>query len=347
MDPAAVNVNVTVDDFDSIITYENPSLWDTPDPSIPDFPGEMGVNTPWWMGTFHETRQVGAVVGFNFTGPAIYVYGNSGPAFGSFEVNLDGIKTNYSAYAAKNATTPYVLFKADNLTYSKHQLSFKNLGAGSQGPGDIFFLDYMQQTIQVAPAGATVSNVTVQEDDPAISYSGDWGNNTSTNFNGGGTTFTHQNGASMTFTFNGSAIYVFGDKKNDHGLYQVTVDSNPPELYDDVSGCGSAFAMTCEQQKPCLKFLGSNLGEGQHTMKIENIAPGDLSFFDFDSITLTVPSVYAPRDLDPNNGTSASGGVSGPKSSGLASASAALTPAVNLQIIFLYFFAMALLNRRV
>lgn len=65
MDNSAVNVNVTVDDFDSVLSYPDQSVWQTPDPSSPSFNASA---TPWWMGTFHKTEVVGASVNFNFTG---------------------------------------------------------------------------------------------------------------------------------------------------------------------------------------------------------------------------------------------------------------------------------------
>lgn len=65
MDPSAVNVNVTVDDFDSVLSYADQSVWSTPDPSSSSFDD---TNSPWLKGTFHETNSVGATISFNFTG---------------------------------------------------------------------------------------------------------------------------------------------------------------------------------------------------------------------------------------------------------------------------------------
>lgn len=89
--------------------------------------------------------------------------------------------------------------------------------------------------------------------------------------------------AYVFFTLNlicpGSAIYVFGDKKNDHGLYSVTLDTETAGTFNGISGCGGAFGMTCEQMKPTLAYFASNLGQGSHTLKIENIAGVNKSFF--------------------------------------------------------------------
>jgi hypothetical protein len=50
-------------------------------------------------------------------------------------------------------------------------------------------------------------------------------------------------------------LYILGDKKNDHGLYSVTLDNRPVEVYSGISGCGGAFATTCEQMKPTLAYF--------------------------------------------------------------------------------------------
>ncbi len=60
-----------------------------------------------------------------------------------------------------------------------------------------------------------------------------------------------------------------GDKKNDHRGYTVVFDSKTYK-YNGTSACGGAFGQTCEEQRPCIKFLASNLAEGNHTIKLSN-----------------------------------------------------------------------------
>jgi len=311
MDASAVNANVTVDDFDSVVSYADQSAWETPDPSSSSF----NANTSQWlMGTYHSTNVTNATISFNFTGPAIYVFGASGPAYGSYEVLLDGTSTTKSAYATTNASAPYLLYGAGNLSYSTHTLTLRNLGKqGTDAGGGAFLFDFLRATVQLAPAGATVANQTLEETDSALKYSGTWGSNKSPNFSGGGSTFTNADNASVAFSFHGSAVYVFGDKKNDHGLYSVVLDGSAPQLFDGISGCGGAFGMTCEQMKPTLAYFASNLDSGLHNISITNIAGVNDSYFDLDSVVLSVPSVYAPRTLggassSPGNASSSSSG---------------------------------------
>ncbi|KAF8064396.1 hypothetical protein FPV67DRAFT_1504838 [Lyophyllum atratum] len=339
MDTSAVNTNVTVDDFDSVLSYPDQSLWQTPDPSSPSFDPSK---TPWWMGTYHKTDAIGASVTFNFTGPALYIYGHSGPSYGSYEVQIDGTTTTSSAYAPTNASGPSLLYAATNLTYAPHTLTLLNLGAkeGDKG-GNALFFDYLQTTVQLAPAGATVKNTTYEEDNPALTYSGGWDSNKSSNFSGGGSAYTNQDKASVSLSFHGTPIYVFGDKKNDHGLYRVTLDNRTAEVYSGISGCGGAFGGTCEQQKPTLEYFGSNLDGGVHTLRIENVAGVNRSFFDLDSIVVTVPSVYAPRQV---NGSSAP--TSPPSSSSQGNSAMMLLPGSNLLVLVVWFLWMVRLSVR-
>lgn len=176
MDLSAVNWNVTIDDFDSILTYEDQSVWTTPDPSVPNFDP---TNSPWLRGTFHQTTIKGASVSLNITGlwsmflwifnptlihlfcaslgPALYVYGSTGPTFGSYEIEIDSTVLRYSAYSQTSKNVSTLLFAASNLTFANHNVVLRNVGAqvdaGDKG-GDGFLLDYIHSTIQLAPAGS-------------------------------------------------------------------------------------------------------------------------------------------------------------------------------------------------
>ena len=117
---------------------------------------------------------------------------------------------------------------------------------------------------------------------------------------------------------------MLGDKKNDHGPYSVTLDNKTTEVHDGISGCGGAYGMTCEQMRPTLAYFASNLDDTLHTVKVVNMAGVNNSFFgelklcrdardvinrghrqlDLDSIVVTIPSKYAPRQLTGSSVTS-------------------------------------------
>ncbi|KAI5886975.1 uncharacterized protein SCHCODRAFT_02602681 [Schizophyllum commune H4-8] len=305
MDSDAVNVNVTVDDFDSVLWYPNQGDWQTPDPFSADYNAD---SKEWLRGTYHYTETEGASVSFNFTGPTVWVFGAAGPDYGDYEVRLDQVVLQRSAHQDSNATLPYVLYSAQNLTYDHHELTLSSRGNGG------LLLDFIQTTVQLAPKGATVENQTLEETDGRIKYEGEWGNNQSGNFSGGGSTYTNGDGAYFELNFTASAIYVLGDKKNDHGLYEVTLSSNSSgsssQVLSGVSGCGGAFGETCEQQLPSLKYFASNLANETYTLRLANIAGENNSYFDLDSIILSVPSEYDPRNLSSHDSIPTSSGAS-------------------------------------
>jgi len=191
-----------------------------------------------------------------------------------------------------------------------------------------------------------VKNVTYEETSTAIKYSGTWGNNKSPFFSGGGSTYTNVDNASFELTFQGSAIYVLGDKTNDHRGYTVVFDSKTYH-YNGTSACGGAFGLTCEEQRPCIKFMASNLAEGNHSLKLLNNANGPAqtkaSFFDLDSIVVTVPSIYGPRELSNAsnpfvsalNSTTITNGTTGTKSGSDSTIHSSALPMASNSLLFL------------
>jgi hypothetical protein len=160
----------------------------------------------------------------------------------------------------------------------------------------------------------------------------------------------------------GSAIYVVGDKKNDHGLYTVSLDNGTEQVFNGVSGCGGAFGQTCEQQQPTLAYFASNLAQGEHSLKISNLAGVNQSYFgmrsfigiiillalnvlcylDLDSIVLTIPSSYAPRILTNGSDSGSPTSSSSSGSSGMDGMNGTLkSPAYSFSFFPLLIFSIA------
>jgi hypothetical protein len=76
----------------------------------------------------------------------------------------------------------------------------------------------------------------------------------------------------------GSAIYIFGDKVDDHGLFSVTLDNRSAQQFNGVSGCGGAFQKACEKDNT-LAYFASNLDSSLHTVTLQNNAGVNNSFF--------------------------------------------------------------------
>lgn len=148
----------------------------------------------------------------------------------------------------------------------------------------------------------------------------------------------------------GSAIYIFGDKVDDHGLFSVTLDNRTAQQFDGVSGCGGAFRKYCEKDNT-LAYFASNLDSTLHTVTVQNNAGVNHSFFgewpatiewfrnlsfdlaDLDAMVYTTPSEYAVRQPPMS-------------SSGSGSSSSALILAVpGMNSLLLFFLSAVWLGR--
>ncbi|KAJ7191686.1 hypothetical protein GGX14DRAFT_481021 [Mycena pura] len=286
-DVAVTKFNLTVDDFDSLITYPVQSQWTTPDPSA----GRNPALAEWFDETFHRTNVTGASFSFGFKGSEFFLYGAAGPAFGSYEIDIDGHAEELSAHAAQNASE-HLLFHARRLPYTTHIVTVTNLGPRRRGDGTDLLVDFLQTTVDLAPAGATLTNTTLEETDPRLVYTGNWTENVfNPLFSGGFSRFTNGDGASVSLNFSATAIFIFGDKTDRHGLYTVALDGGAPQTFNGVSGCGGAFAHACEKDNT-LAYFAANLDARPHSVTVTNI-PGALgAFFDLDAIVLLTPSEY-------------------------------------------------------
>ncbi|KAJ7615692.1 hypothetical protein B0H17DRAFT_1152818 [Mycena rosella] len=177
MPPAATQFNLTVDDFDSLITYPVQSQWFTPDPSAAPDPA-LDI---WFDGTYHRTNTTGASFSFAFTGAEFFLYGAAGPAFGSYEV------------------------EHEDLAHADHTVKITNLGPKKRGEGTDLLVDFLKTTVDIAP-GRKIFNPL---------------------FSGGFSRYTNDN-ATVSLSFHATALFIFGDKTDRHGLYTVALDGGAP-----------------------------------------------------------------------------------------------------------------------
>lgn len=86
----------------------------------------------------------------------------------------------------------------------------------------------------------------------------------------------------MTQLTQGSAIYIYGDQVNDHGLYYIYINgsSTPYTTLNGRSGCGGGYAKHCEKLHGLAFFVGG-LPQGQHEVRLVNGGPaeGDVTYF--------------------------------------------------------------------
>ncbi|KAH7108275.1 hypothetical protein BKA62DRAFT_681711 [Auriculariales sp. MPI-PUGE-AT-0066] len=271
-------------DFDSVIQYNDRTLWTTPDPSKEQ---EAYKSFGYSVGTYHETETQGESFAVNFTGTRVALYGASGPDYGSFTVKVDGAEAGYSAWAAER-TNSTKLWEASGLAAGPwHSLTVTNGNAS-------FLIDHLQVLADVSAPGKD-SKTSIFEEGSA-QYTGTWGNNTNPKFSGGGSTYTNGTGASATFKFQGSVVALLGDTNSDHGLYMVQVDDQQPVTLMSATGCSLPFTTggKCELTDPNLMYVQHYLDDSPHTLKLTNLAGNgnDQTFIDIDRFIVLTPDEY-------------------------------------------------------
>lgn len=105
--------------------------------------------------------------------------------------------------------------------------------------------------------------------DPSLAWISEDGN-----FFNGTSIYTQGPDHAVSFNFTGSAVYIFGDQVDDHGLYSIYFNgsSTPYGTYNGRSGCGGGYKKECEKLGT-LKFFAGGLPMGQHTLKLVNDGP--------------------------------------------------------------------------
>ena len=109
----------------------------------------------------------------------------------------------------------------------------------------------------VAPAFAQ-GVLRIEQDDPAVTYSGNWYSNSSTSHSNGTAALTNTRGARATITFTGTGIAWMGVKDNWSGMANLYLDGNLAVI--DTYGDNS-YQMTM--------YIVRGLAAGPHTLSIE------------------------------------------------------------------------------
>ncbi|KAK8845599.1 hypothetical protein IAR55_006315 [Kwoniella newhampshirensis] len=298
--------NITIDDFDSVITYSDYGQWTTPNPQ--DHPtwynaSQDVTGVPWHEATIHWTTIPSASFGLNFTATSIWIYGSLNTTNTNYTVTLDGQSQPGSGTAGDGRV---VLYESTSLTAGGHEISVTNQGGGLGL--DLVILGY--------DLGSGLTNNTLDDAGPSIAYQGTWTSEGGSFFNGS-SIYTQGPNNSLSFNFSGSALYVYGDQVNDHGYFSLYFNDSttPYATYNGRSGCGTgAYEKGCEKLGTLKAFVGG-LPAGQHSVRIMNESPqgSNATFFDFDYIEFTTPTTYPQFTINATcpNGVCGSGSGSG------------------------------------
>ncbi|KAJ3763574.1 hypothetical protein FB446DRAFT_819192 [Lentinula raphanica] len=123
---------------------------------------------------------------------------------------------------------------------------------------------------------------TVEDYSPVVIYSSDWQQGSSqtdtlsSSYSGSSFFATSTTGGTASFTFNGTGVELFGSKRGNHGLYQVTIDGTTFPAVSGESTDPGIFQTSL--------FSKTDLKQGLHTVVLENQGSSG-QFVDLDFIT--------------------------------------------------------------
>jgi len=123
-----------------------------------------------------------------------------------------------------------------------------------------FFLVIFFVAVCVVPAPAQGSATRVEQNDPAIVYSGNWYSNGASTNSGGGAVLTNTRGARASITFTGTGISWIAYRDEWSGVARVYLDGVPKATIDNYLSPSDPHAMP---------YSTAGLSPGPHTLTIE------------------------------------------------------------------------------
>ena len=208
------------------------------------------------------TNATGARAVVTFTGTAISWIGVADRWNGLATVTLDGEPRKVDGWAE---TTRYqaVLFTVSGLSIGPHKLSIEiNHERGPNGEGSWVWLDAFDVQDGSGVSGglpaATVGRI--ENDNPAVTYTGIWYLNTHAMHSGGTAVLAMGAGSAVSLTFNGTAIAWIAYRDEWSGLARVILDGELKATIDTYLSPGQARTAL---------YIVENLLPGNHSLTIE------------------------------------------------------------------------------
>ncbi|KAG9080906.1 hypothetical protein FRC06_006006 [Ceratobasidium sp. 370] len=264
--------NITIDDISPLITYKGQWL-DSYKLAADPFTNR------YWGESFHSSQTDGSQASITFNGTAIYIFGAKRGNHGHYIVTIDnGQAQRFDGFAptqpdGTDGVYQVPLFAQANLTPGLHTVVLTNDGGADSGRPfvDIDFITWTSN--DEAHSNNTVDDVFFTYTTPGVpwvtstSYVGDYYNQTEHATNVGG--------ATASLTFEGTGFYLYGGMLDDHGTFNVQVDSHDP-----VGLNGSTKGYHPRQ----VLYYADGLGEGTHKLTVTNTQSG--AWLDIDYINI-------------------------------------------------------------
>lgn len=157
-DPASTYLNVTIDDFSPLISF-SPPLQETGGAWVSPLTDSMSAvrpmePRPWHLGTYRRTTQVNASFTVTFWGSELHLYGDVGPSYGPYSIEVDGgtPQVRSAHYPALAVGPAGYLDGVSGLSEGRHEVVVRTLPR-REGilEAEGFLLDYVLVRQRVGP----------------------------------------------------------------------------------------------------------------------------------------------------------------------------------------------------
>jgi beta-glucanase (GH16 family) len=232
---------VKLNDTDGAIDYS--SGWGT-------YAGNAG-----YLRDEHFSETTGAAATLSFTGTKARFHGFKRNDLGHAEILIDGVSQGMLDCYQDRAEYDVLLYETPDLAYGDHTLTVRV--AGSKNP-------VSTGTEVIVDAFAWLAWAKVNDDDPAVSYSANWGfwpaasGSLGTGYHGD-QRYSWTTSATATYSFTGIQGRYYGFMRDDLGHAEVFIDGVSQGLID----CYSATT-----RADTLLFETPALPHGNHTMSV-------------------------------------------------------------------------------
>jgi hypothetical protein len=245
------------------------------------------------QGSAALTNATGARAVVTFTGRAITWIGVGDRWNGLATVTVDGQPYKVDGWAA-NTQYQQVLFTVSGLSVGAHKLSIEiNHERGPNGQGSWVWIDAFDVQDGAGVSGLPAATVgRVENDNPAVTYTGIWYLNVNGVHSGGTAVLAVGAGSAVTLNFNGTGIAWITYRDEWSGLARVILDNVLTGTIDTylLAGQARTAAYTVEDLPP-----------GNHTLRIEATGTHNLrsagSWVWLDAFDVLQASTTAPQAL--------------------------------------------------
>lgn len=206
------------------------------------------------------TNTRGARATITFIGTGITWFGMKDGWSGLANLYLDGTMTVVDTYGADNAYQQPI-FMARGLAPGAHTLSIEvTHERDTQTQGSWVWIDYFViENGSPVPGGVTATG-RIEENHPALLFSGRWFSNVSAVHSGGRAALAMDAGSSVTVGFDGTGIALVGYRDEWSGMARIFVDGVMKTTIDTY--------LAPSRAKATLYTIGA-LPAGAHTLRIE------------------------------------------------------------------------------